>query len=498
MLLCWTRLKAQRLWTRKVALRTGQTAALGLALIACSEQDATPPAAPVANAAVSSISLINAEAGLAVPGFESLTDSATIDLSELGTEAMHLQANVSSNQVSKVEMKFDGEIHTDTTAPYTFPGPDAAGWRLESGAHTFSATPYGADGRTGTPLEISFSITASDYQSLLYVVRPGSIDVFDIDNNHERVKTLRLPGSYNRIWGAVAHAESQRLYISYHSRADGRFDAGMLSYDLVKEEVVWRRSYRPWVDSPDITPDGKTIYLPSGEVRVEGDFWFVIDAATGDVTDTIKVHPGAHNTIVGPETQNVYMGSVRYPYLVVADSTTNKVIREIGPFRSGVRPFTVNRAETLAFVNVSNFLGFEVGDIATGERLYTVPVEGFRERDFKGPLDVQSHGIALSPDETEVWIADNGNKHLHIFDVTGLPERAPVYLESIELPGRPNWLAFSRDGCYAYESSGHVIDAETREIVAKTSYSKIRLQIDFLDGVPAEAYSRYGLGYVTN
>lgn len=71
-------------------------------------------------------------------------------------------------------------------------------------------------------------------------------------------------------------------------------------------------------------------------------------------------------------------------------------------------------------------------------------------------------------------------------------------VSSVELPGSPNRLAFSRDGRCAYKSSGHVIDAETREVVATTSKSKIWLQIDFLEGVPAKAYSRYGLGYGDN
>lgn len=470
-----------------------------LALIACTERTPAPPEPVRANLTVSSIVIIDAETGQAAPGLEPLTDGATVDLSELGAQTLHLQANVSSSEVSEVRLVFDGDVFTDDTPPYTFPGPSTTTWQLEDGPHTFSVTPYRMDGSAGTLRRVSFSVVKPDYQSYLYVVKPSAIDVFDIKNSHKRVKSLKLPGGLERVWGAVAHAGSGRLYISYHGRDEkNRFDTGMMAYDLVDEEVVWRRSYKPFVDSPDITADGKTIYLPSGEVRIEGDFWFVIDAATGDVRDTIKVHPGAHNTIVGLGGENVYLGSVRYPYLVVADTSTNEVIREIGPFRSGVRPFTVNGKETLAFVNVSNFLGFEVGDVATGKTLYTVPVEGFRERDFKNSLDVQSHGIALTPDETELWIADNGNDYLHLYDVSGLPERTPVYLESIEIPGSPNWLAFSHDGRYAYESGGHVIDTETREIVTKTSSSKIRLQIDFLDEVPAKAYSRYGLGYVTD
>ena len=45
-----------------------------------------------------------------------------------------------------------------------------------------------------------------------------------------------------------------------------------------------------------ITPDGKTIYLPS----LEGPHWNVVDADDGDVIEKIVTDSGAHNTICGP------------------------------------------------------------------------------------------------------------------------------------------------------------------------------------------------------
>lgn len=469
-----------------------------LALVACNEQTSAPTAQP-SDDVISGLSVIRAETGEVVPGLGSVADGATLDLSASGIETVHLRADTPSTNLSKVELTLDGVTHTDSSAPYTFPGPDAADWRLEAGGHTFSATPYGADGTAGTPFRVAFSVATPDYERLLYVFRLSAIDVYDIDDNHRRVKSLRLPGGIERIWGAVAHAQSRRLYISYHGRdAQRRFETGLLAYDLVTEEIVWKKLYEPFVDSPAVTPDGKTIYLSSGEATDRGDFWFVLDAENGAVKDKIYVHQGAHNTIVGLSGERVYMGSVRYPYLAVADTATNEVVQEVGPFSAGVRPFTVNGKETLAFVTVNQHLGFEVGDITTGKVLYTVGVPGFPEAKWKGELHVQSHGIALSPDETEVWVVDGLNKRIHVFDVTGLPARAPRYKESVATPGKSPWVAFSRDGRFVYEALGHVIDAKTRQFVAKTAAAKVRIQIDFLDGVPAEAYVRYGLGYVTD
>jgi DNA-binding beta-propeller fold protein YncE len=245
-----------------------------------------------------------------------------------------------------------------------------------------------------------------------------------------------------------------------------------------------------------ITPDGKTIYMPCGEERKDCNFWFVLNAATGKIKTKIPVYKNTHNTIVGLNGERVYMASLKYNYLSVADTKTNRVIQKIGPFGSSIRPFTINGAETLAFVNVDFLSGFEVGDITTGKKLYRVQVEGFPWEDPKLPL-TQSHGVALTPDEKEVWVVDGHNHYLHVFDVTGLPNSAPKQVASIPLTDRPRWINVSRDGRFAHVSTGEIVSTKTRKTVAKVALSKHYLQIDFAGNVPVQAYSRYGVGYVT-
>jgi hypothetical protein len=51
----------------------------------------------------------------------------------------------------------------------------------------------------------------------------------------------------------------------------------------------------------------------------------------------------------------------------------------------------------------------------------------------------------------------------HLFHATVMP---PRQFASIFLRAQPGWITFSRDGRYAYPSTGDVIDARTRSIVA--------------------------------
>jgi hypothetical protein len=173
----------------------------------------------------------------------------------------------------------------------------------------------------------------------------------------------------------------------------------------------------------------------------------------------------------------------------------------IGPFSAPVRPFTINAAQTFAFCCVNELLGFEVGDISSGKMIHRVTVPNFE----KGPVKrhgCPSHGVGLTPDESEVWVSDGANNRLHIFDKRHLSAaNAPPYMASIELSDQPGWVTFSLDGKLAYPSTGDVIDVATRKIIAHLTdetgtavQSEKLLELDFVGGVPVRAGDQFGIG----
>ena len=129
------------------------------------------------------------------------------------------------------------------------------------------------------------------------------------------------------------------------------------------EKVLWERAYPGGCDRMAISPDGRVIYLPS----FEGDHWHVVDALTGDVIAKIVPKSGAHNTVYGLDGKHAYLAGLRSPLLTVADTSSHTAARTVGPFGDSIRPFTVNGRQTLCFVNVNDLLGFEVGDLTTGQ-----------------------------------------------------------------------------------------------------------------------------------
>jgi len=299
---------------------------------------------------------------------------------------------------------------------------------------------------------------------LLYVAAPGvrnytefggaGILVFDIADSHrfvKRIPTLAVaPGQDpENVKGVALSAPLGLLYVTTPKR--------MFALDLETERIVWNREYDGGCDRMALSPDGMLLYVPS----FEGPHWHAVDARTGDVLAKIEPKSGAHNTIYGLDGTSVYLAGLASPLLFVADARTHTISSRIGPFSNMIRPFTINGRQTLCFVNVNGLLGFEVGDLRTGKMLHRVEVQGYAQ----GPVKrhgCPSHGIGLTPDESELWLTDSANSRMHVFDATVMP---PRQVASIRLRDQPGWITFSLDGRYAYPSTGEIIDTKTRAVV---------------------------------
>ncbi|MCY7352792.1 MAG: hypothetical protein LH606_19390 [Cytophagaceae bacterium] len=346
--------------------------------------------------------------------------------------------------------------------------------------------------------------TRQSVKRYLYVAVPGvrnyleygghGVLVYDIDNQHRLVKRipaagLDAKGQPSNVKGVGVSLATNCLYITTLT--------SLQCISLTSEKLVWEKTYEGGCDRLSISPDGKTIYLPS----LEKEHWHVVDAKTGAILQKIVTNSGAHNTLYGPDGRQVYLAGLRSPYLNVADTRTHTATRQVGPFNNSIRPFTINGRQTLCFVNVNGLLGFEIGDLVTGKKLHHVEVEGFQA----GPVKrhgCPSHGIGLTPDEKQIWLADAANQRMHVFDVTVLP---PKQVESIALRDQPGWVTFSVDGKFGYPSTGEVIDVATRKIVAtlqdeqgKAVQSEKMVEIHFDGKKPVAAGDQFGIGRVTN
>src|SRR5438552_10219983 len=120
-------------------------------------------------------------------------------------------------------------------------------------------------------------------RKLLYVATPGIRDdlqygghgilVFDIANGHKFVRRIPSAGVDEKgkplnVKGIAANAKTHRLYVSTTRT--------LMAFDLASQKLLWEKPYEDGCDRMALSPDGRTIYLPS----LEKDHWHVVDAMT--------------------------------------------------------------------------------------------------------------------------------------------------------------------------------------------------------------------------
>jgi sugar lactone lactonase YvrE len=391
-----------------------------------------------------------------------------------------------------------------TASTYTVAGGD-----LGSTLRVY-VTASNSHGHSKAALSAQTAVVSSGegVRHLEYIVEDGLISVYSMDEGQKLVKTISLPQTDIGIRGVMASPSTHMLFISYGS--DGTEAGGwVLAYDLLTEKAVWTVQLKTGIDSGAVSPDGKTLYMPTGENTPSG-IWNIMSTSNGAVTGTIQAGNGAHDGVASQDGRYVYLGGRNYDYLDIYETATAKV-REVGPLKSGVRPFTVNGSDTLAYTTATGFDGFQVSSLTSGKVLDTV---SFGSVPGGFPYTAPSHGISLSPNEKELDVIDSVNKEVHVYNVAGVAEGvAPRQTAVIPVPGlsgeesscaydcgRSGWLQHSLDGRFVYVGdSGEVIETASEKVLTNLSslaQTKKFLEIDWQKGVPIATSGRLGVGQI--
>ncbi len=258
--------------------------------------------------------------------------------------------------------------------------------------------------------------------------------------------------------GIAAPADASVVYIAIEA------------FKKPKGELVWvnprtyevehRLTIGPKPNQLACTPDGKWVYVPCND----GHYW-VIDGESREVVIKIKTGGRPHNTQASRDGRWMYLSPMGNPkrVTIVDVKAGHKVAGHI-PFSSSVRPPALSADNKRYFQNVDGLIGFEVADIA--ERKVVARIEHKIPEKYAGKSS-RCHGLAIRPDQKEIWSCNVEHQTVHIHDITD-----PSYPEiaSIEMIGRIYWLCFSPDSKYAYlavrsKKKVCVVDTASRKIV---------------------------------
>ncbi len=310
----------------------------------------------------------------------------------------------------------------------------------------------------------ALSSTSAEVRRYLYCSTPdgaqregksgAGILVFDIDNGHKFVRRIEIPDMKEGVRGFTGCTATKRLYFGTTNRRMGCFD-------IESGKVIWNRTYDRGCDRSCITPDGKTIYAPTGWwYRGDDSGFLVIDPRTGDPLKTIKVGSAAHNSIASLKGNYIYLGTTTK--LTQLDARTGRILQSIEPVgERGVFPYTVKHDNSHAYVCLGGHIGVDVVDLTAGKVIHRVKAI---DPDTGKVIKHRTHGAGMTPDETQLWLSDQDGKRLYTFDMTVMPPRQSGHLD-LSIGGH-GWVCFSLDGKYGYCHTPDVFDVKTRKVIA--------------------------------
>ena len=284
--------------------------------------------------------------------------------------------------------------------------------------------------------------------------RGNDVHVIDVDT-HKVVKDLIVGPEPH---GVAAPDDAHVVYIALEKF---KHPAGELLWvDPRTYKIKHRVKVGPEPNQIACTPDGKWIYVPCKD----GDYW-VVDGEKKKVVKKIKTGGRPHNTQASRNGKRMYLSPMGNPrrVTIVDIAAGHKVIGEI-PFDNVTRPPALSADESRYFQHIDGLIGFQVADIAQRKVIHTVRHNIPEDNRQKAS---RCHGLALRPDQKEIWSCNVEHNLVHIHDIT-----KPDYPEITVLPmiGRIYWLCFTPDSKTAYisvrsENKICVVDCKTKKII---------------------------------
>jgi hypothetical protein len=303
-------------------------------------------------------------------------------------------------------------------------------------------------------------------KELIYAAVPGSIVVLDAKHNYNFIKRIVFqeqpaPLPLESVAGMAASPALNMVFVSTRGH--------LYAINLLTEKVVWKNAYEPGTccERGQVTPDGLTMEVGSDLKN----FHRVIDLRTGNVKGIIQTPQSMfnHNMNMSPDGKTVF-DAPNGNTMTIADMDTMKATGTI-TFSDHVRVFVINHDATRVYANLNNLLGFEIADVKTRKVIKRVeaPAEMWKAKwadpnqHFYGH-GAPMHGIAMTPDESEIWIPDAINNQVLVYDNTGEWPKLDL-AKSIKTEAPNGWITMGLDGKLAYMASGDVVDVKTHKIV---------------------------------
>jgi YVTN family beta-propeller protein len=299
---------------------------------------------------------------------------------------------------------------------------------------------------------LSKGVPAKKGATMAYITNSLSDTVTMVD-----LGTLKTTGEIKvgkRVHGVCAQADGQKLFVTIES------EKTLKVIDTATNEVTTTISLTGRPNQCASTPDGHYVIVPIRDVGGVD----IIDIGLGKIVKVLPVQ-APHNGYSTGRNDVLWVSSMGERMIKRINLKTLQYTDEI-PVGGIPRPFAVTKNEKTLYVALSDYHGFEIVNIADKKEIARVDLPTAPPADCILEPHTETHGIALSPDEKELWVTSLSDGRLYVYDIA-----AKTISKGISTGECPNWIGFSPDGKYVTVSNcasndATIIDAKSRQAVA--------------------------------
>jgi len=311
----------------------------------------------------------------------------------------------------------------------------------------------------------------------LYVGNSIADDISDIDLN-----SLKVIGDitvWPHVHGMGVQADGTRLFTT----SEG--DKTLRIFDTSTGKLVSAIKLTGRPNQCAVTPDGKYVAIPIREGAGSVD---IVDVAQQKVVKTLPVK-APHNAFNAGSNKYLFVSSMGDHAIYRNDLEKMDYDANI-PVGGVPRPYVITRDGRTMYVALTDLHGFAIVDIADKKvvRRVEMPAEHPKPHEHPGePINTLTHGLALSPDEKELWVTSLLDDGMYVYDVP-----SQRFVGRVLTGSGPNWVAFSPDGKYVCVSNAgdddvSIIDAKARREVARLKVGRVPKRLVAVSVQPAKA-----------
>jgi YVTN family beta-propeller protein len=309
-------------------------------------------------------------------------------------------------------------------------------------------------------LALSVPCLSASEDLLLYVGNSRGDDVSVVN-----LASLKVIGDItvgNHVHCVALTPDGRRLFTT------SEVDHTLITSDTETHKIIGTVKLPGKPNHCAVTPDGRYVTVP---IR-DGDSVAIVDVNQQKVVKLLPIKE-PHNSVNMGSNRYMFVSSMGAHEIDVIDLEKMDYSAHI-PVGGRPRPFVIAKDGRTMYVAVSDLHGFNIVDIP--EKKVTQRVEmpsehpaPPRPREFETP-DTETHGLALSPDESELWVTSLLDDCIYIYDL-----KAKKVVGRLNTGDGPNWVVFSPDAKYACVSNTDSDDVSIFSVKERREVARVKV-----------------------